>query len=268
MEKFSEIVLLFCLYAFIGWLWETIYCSIKAKKFVYRGFLVGPYCPVYGFGILAVLYFVTPYQNNLGQLYLWATTVVTVIEYVTSLLLEKLFHATWWDYHGVPLNIHGRVALPVSLFWGAACVLIINVIQPEMTQLVLFLTQRFGLVLPVLLLGVLLTDTVYSVTSLLASRQIIRKWYDAMEKSKAEYREYRQKLEQGVEQKLQQRRDSLQEWSELFREKVPSLPTPRFTFRHLLKNFNKLTLTEFEHEEELRELLKKEILKRKNRNKP
>ena len=62
---FEKIVLLFFIYAFIGWLWETVYCSIKAKKFVYRGFLIGPYCPIYGFGVLAVLSLISPYQQNI-----------------------------------------------------------------------------------------------------------------------------------------------------------------------------------------------------------
>lgn len=61
----SQVILLFFIYSFIGWLWETVYCSLKAKKFVYRGFLVGPYCPIYGFGVLSVLYFVEPFENNL-----------------------------------------------------------------------------------------------------------------------------------------------------------------------------------------------------------
>lgn len=124
----SQIILLFFIYSFIGWLWETVYCSLKAKKFVYRGFLVGPYCPIYGFGVLSVLYFVEPFENNLLVLYVGSAVLVTILEYVTSYGLEKLFHASWWDYHDVPFNLNGRVALPVSLFWGLGCVLIVKVI--------------------------------------------------------------------------------------------------------------------------------------------
>lgn len=114
----SQVILLFFIYSFIGWLWETVYCSLKAKKFVYRGFLVGPYCPIYGFGVLSVLYFVEPFENNLLVLYVGSAVLVTILEYVTSYGLEKLFHASWWDYHDVPFNLNGRVALPVSLFLG------------------------------------------------------------------------------------------------------------------------------------------------------
>ena len=79
--------------------------------------MVGPYCPIYGFGVLSVLYFVEPFENNLLVLYVGSAVLVTILEYVTSYGLEKLFHASWWDYHDVPFNLNGRVALPV-LFLG------------------------------------------------------------------------------------------------------------------------------------------------------
>ena len=94
---------------------------IKSQKFVYRGFLVGPYCPIYGFGVLSVLYFVEPFENNLLVLYVGSAVLVTILEYVTSYGLEKLFHASWWDYHDVPFNLNGRVALPVSLLGIGVC---------------------------------------------------------------------------------------------------------------------------------------------------
>ena len=113
---------------------------IKSQKFVYRGFLVGPYCPIYGFGVLSVLYFVEPFENNLLVLYVGSAVLVTILEYVTSYGLEKLFHASWWDYHDVPFNLNGRVALPVSLL-GIGCVLIVKVIQPEIAKVVSFYKQ-------------------------------------------------------------------------------------------------------------------------------
>ena len=101
---------------------ETVYCSLKAKKFVYRGFLVGPYCPIYGFGVLSVLYFVEPFENNLLVLYVGSAVLVTILEYVTSYGLEKLFHASGGIIMMYLFNLNGRVALPVSLFgdWGVS----------------------------------------------------------------------------------------------------------------------------------------------------
>ncbi|MFD2387089.1 putative ABC transporter permease [Enterococcus rivorum] len=178
--------LIIFMYSFIGWLWETIYCSIKAKKFIYRGFLIGPYCPIYGFGILSVLYFLNPFQNNLFLLYILSAVMVTVLEYITSYALEKLFHASWWDYKDVPLNINGRVAIPVSLFWGIDCVLIVKVIQPKVLILEQFLANRFGLALPLLLLVLISSDLVYTLINMQSFKKVTAEMSALIEERKVE----------------------------------------------------------------------------------
>ena len=172
---FSELVLFFFIYAEIGWLWETIFCSIKAKKFMYRGFLMGPYCPIYGFGVLMVLYFIDPFQNNVFLLFILSTIVVTVLEYLTSYVLEKLFHTTWWDYHKVPFNIQGRVALPVSLFWGFCCVIVVKFVQPLVNEYVGHLNSTFGVSLSIIIVFIMLLDTVVSVRKIFSFQKAIEK---------------------------------------------------------------------------------------------
>ncbi len=194
MAKISEVILLFFIYSVIGWLWETIYCSLKAKKFVYRGFLIGPYCPVYGFGVLLVLYFIEPYQNNLAFLYLYSSLLVTILEYLTSYILEKLFHASWWDYTDVPLNINGRVALPISLFWGFGCVLIIEVIQPKVLLFEHFLFQTFTFYLPILLLLLLAADLLKTVTEMKSFQKISQEWTQLIETTKNDLQKQAQEL--------------------------------------------------------------------------
>ncbi|MEI5994744.1 putative ABC transporter permease [Candidatus Enterococcus mansonii] len=186
MNEFIKIVLLFFIYSFIGWLWETIYCSLKARKFVYRGFLVGPYCPIYGFGILSVLYFLEPVKQNIAFLYVLSTILVTVLEYITSYGLEKLFHASWWDYTDVPLNLNGRVALPVSLFWGIACVLIVRVIHPKVLVLEHFLADKFGLILPCILLLMIGSDLIYTLINMQSFKKVISQINVAIEERKQE----------------------------------------------------------------------------------
>lgn len=131
---FEQLFMIFITYSVIGWLWETFYCSIKAKHFVYRGFLLGPYCPVYGFGVSFVLLLVPKGHISLFYLYIYTVIIVTIIEYITSWLLEKLFDMQLWNYANIPLNIQGRVALPVSLFWGIGCLFLIKVINPVIEQ--------------------------------------------------------------------------------------------------------------------------------------
>lgn len=94
----SEVIVLFFTYSVVGWLWETIYCSIKDHQYAYRGFLFGPYCPVYGFAITTIL--ITTYQvrDNLFLLFIVGMIVASIFEYVASLFLEKVFHMKLWDY--------------------------------------------------------------------------------------------------------------------------------------------------------------------------
>ncbi|EOL47790.1 putative ABC transporter permease [Enterococcus caccae] len=186
MNEFIKIVLLFFIYSFIGWLWETVYCSLKAGKFVYRGFLIGPYCPIYGFGIVSVLYFLEPFRQNIVVLYLLSTILVTILEYLTSYGLEKLFHASWWDYKDVPLNINGRVALPVSLFWGIGCVLIVRVIHPKVMIVELFLSEKFGLILPIILLIVIVLDLVYTLVNMQSFKKVTTQISAAIDERKQE----------------------------------------------------------------------------------
>ncbi|MCG6979350.1 hypothetical protein K9859_11925, partial [Lactococcus lactis] len=92
-----EIFMTFIVYSFVGWIWETFYCSFKDRHFVFRGFLLGPYCPVYGFGVSAVLLLV-PDTGNLFSLYLNTIVIVTVVEFIGSWILEKFFNMKLWDY--------------------------------------------------------------------------------------------------------------------------------------------------------------------------
>ncbi|MGM0219725.1 putative ABC transporter permease [Enterococcus sp. AZ126] len=213
MNKFIEIVLLFFIYSFIGWLWETVYCSLKAKKFVYRGFLVGPYCPIYGFGILGVLYFLEPLKQNIVVLYLLSTILVTILEYITSYGLEKMFHASWWDYKDVPLNINGRVALPVSLFWGIGCVLIVRVIHPRVMLFEEFLSEKFGIVLPIILLLLIITDLIYTLANMQSFKKVTAQISTAVEERK-------QDLASAVTEKREELSANLSELKETVTEEM------------------------------------------------
>ncbi|MGY3778961.1 putative ABC transporter permease [Isobaculum melis] len=174
MEKtFSKLILLFFIYAIMGWLWETIYCSLKQGKFVYRGFLFGPYCPIYGFGLIGVVYLVAPFQKNLFLLFIFSSLIVSILEYFTSYFMEKLFHTTWWSYEDVPFNLNGRIALPISIFWGIACVFVVKVIHPLADQWVSWLNTHFGITLPIVLLILLLIDTIASIMSMNAFQKMV-----------------------------------------------------------------------------------------------
>ncbi|MHC5373521.1 putative ABC transporter permease [Enterococcus sp. LJL120] len=209
MDEFIKVVWLFYIYSFIGWLWETVYCSLKAGHFVYRGFLIGPITPIYGFGILGVLYFIEPYQNNLLLLYVLSAILVSVLEYVTSFALEKLFNASLWDYSKVPLNINGRVAIPVSLFWGVGCVLIVKVIHPRVLMAEGWLTAHFGVVLPIIMIVITLADLTYTVTNMASFKKVTKEVAQVIETSQAEFEARRQTRHQELQTNVQNVKDKI-----------------------------------------------------------
>ena len=132
----SYYFMLFCIYSCMGWIFETIYCTVVTKKWANRGFLYGPICPIYGCGAVAVTaLFQRLAQYDAGGMQWWQVYLISVIgsavlEFTTSVVLEKLFHASWWDYSHLPFNIQGRVCLQNSLLFGVAGLVIVYIILP------------------------------------------------------------------------------------------------------------------------------------------
>lgn len=196
----------FLVYGVVGWIWESFYCSIKAKHYVYRGFLLGPYCPVYGFGVVSVLLLVPKDYGSLLNLYFNSIVIVTIIEFLASYLLEKLFNMVLWDYTNVPFNIEGRVAVPVSAFWGIGCVFLITIIHPEVEKLISYLSQIFGGVLPIILFIVFVLDVATTLIYTTTMKQELNDLVDTSDSNNAAVKEYRLKhlvvdLEESVSRK-------------------------------------------------------------------
>lgn len=132
----TTILFMFFIYCMIGWVWESTYESILNKKILNRGFLNGPYIPIYGFGGIAILLFLQRFQSEnfwslqTLKIYIIGAVGATLMEYITSYVLEKVLKARWWDYSNYPLNINGRICLIATIFWGIVAVLAINVINP------------------------------------------------------------------------------------------------------------------------------------------
>ena len=120
LEKIEIYIILFAIYSIIGWIMEITLGFIEKRKFVNRGFLIGPYCPIYGFGGVAITILLSKFMITIDAVSLvdsiWISTIVImcicgILEYVTSYLMEKLFHARWWDYNNFKFNINGRICL-------------------------------------------------------------------------------------------------------------------------------------------------------------
>lgn len=124
------VLLSFFIYSFLGWCTEVVYAALKERKFVNRGFLNGPVCPIYGFGVITVVNILEPVSDQYVILYVASAVLATVLEWITGFLLEKLFQHKWWDYSNIPLNLNGYVCVIFSLLWGVACVVIVKWIHP------------------------------------------------------------------------------------------------------------------------------------------
>ena len=156
----------FVVYSFLGWLYETILCSIEEKMFVKRGFLYGPYCPVYGFGAIINVLTISSINNPI-LLFFMGMLLTCALEYFTSWLLEFIFHARWWDYHYMRFNINGRICLLGAIVFGFFSVIVIKVIQPFLVNIFLKISDLYLVYLSYLLLVILGVDLVFTVVKLL-----------------------------------------------------------------------------------------------------
>ncbi|MDY4040723.1 MAG: putative ABC transporter permease [Collinsella sp.] len=126
----SALILTGCLYAFIGWVWESTVCALLNRgRFANSGFLLGPLCPIYGVGAIACWFALRSIPGD-ATLFLASAVVCSVIEYAVGVLLERTVHARFWDYSTYPFNIQGRVCLYGAVLFGAGAVLICRVLQP------------------------------------------------------------------------------------------------------------------------------------------
>lgn len=282
--ELHEILLCFFIYGFLGWCTEVAFAAAKEKRFVNRGFLNGPICPIYGIGVVAVVLLLMPYKNQLFILYVVSIIVVTALEWVTGFILEKLFHSKWWDYSNMPLNLNGYVCLLFSLIWGVACVVIVKWIHPLIYKGVKILPDWLGTVLLVVLGIGILADLYVTVTNILKMNRHLAK----MEEIAAELRrisdELGENISENVLEAMEKREDiaeDMQEYTDEWKDRIEELKARadelrekyrdiKFknarSVRRILRAFPRMKSRHHsEAMDDLREYLRKEYLKKKMR---
>lgn len=167
MDAFLNIAYLFLFYSFLGWVIEVVYHVLCQGQIVNRGFLNGPFCPIYGLGMLAVLSLLNPVLNNLPLLFFAGMFLTTFIELLGGWLLEVLFGLRWWDYSKEPFNVHGYICLKFSVAWGLAVTTVVRLIHPFVSSLGKLLLSFHTKYLIFFFLFVLLVDLVATVVSVL-----------------------------------------------------------------------------------------------------
>ena len=139
----SQWILFFYIYCFCGWVWESAYVSVCERKPVNRGFLKGPFLPIYGSGAICILIVTIPVRGNIPAMCIVGMVSATVLEYITGYVMERLFKVRYWDYTGKFLNVHGYICLMSTLCWGVMTVLVVDVIHVQVEKLVLMINTRY-----------------------------------------------------------------------------------------------------------------------------
>lgn len=159
----NNLMAYFLIYSFLGWALESIYKTVLEKKLVNSGFLYGPVCPIYGFGAWIMLVFLKEYSNNILLLFLIGFFILSIWEYIVGLLLEKIFKTKYWDYSKQKFNIHGRVCLKNSCFWGILCVIFIKLVHPPIENIVMQVPTELLVYNNILLVSIFIIDFIFSV---------------------------------------------------------------------------------------------------------
>ncbi len=162
MEVVEGYFLLFMLYSFLGWFMETLSVSIQNKKFANRGFLLGPYCPIYGFGALFIIFVLGRWSYNPLVLFVASIIGCGALEYFTSWIMEKVFKARWWDYSNRKFNLNGRVCLLNLIAFGFLGLIVFYVINPVFANLILKLQLVQLKWISIILAVIYVTDVIIS----------------------------------------------------------------------------------------------------------
>lgn len=166
-QTFYDVVWIFIIYAFIGWCTEVAYAALEKGVFVNRGFLNGPYCPIYGCGVLTVVVILTPLKGNLLILYLGSFFLTSILEFITGFVLERAFHNKWWDYTDKPFNIMGYVCLKFSILWGFACTFIMLILHPIIYKIIQIIPHIFGILLLIVIMTAFAVDMIVTISSII-----------------------------------------------------------------------------------------------------
>lgn len=157
-----EMYYYFWFWSIFGWVLEVVDRTLETGGFENRGFMNGPYCPIYGVGVIGIVYLLTPMESTIA-VYILSTLICTAFELLVGLLLEALFHAKWWDYSDMKFNFKGYICLRNSLFWGLGCVMVVRIVQPAIAVGVSHIPYTVGNIAAIIMSIVFIYDLVESV---------------------------------------------------------------------------------------------------------
>ncbi len=171
----TQWILMFYIYCLIGWIWECCYVSVQKRKWINRGFLYGPWLPIYGSGAIIILFTTLPVSSDNLLVFLVGMLSATVLEYVTGAVMERLFHMRYWDYSNLPCNVNGHICFGVSIGWGIFSVILIRFIHPPVERFVLAVSGEIADAVSLGLTVLFTVDVTKSVQNALDLKKLMEK---------------------------------------------------------------------------------------------
>lgn len=173
--------LFFFFYSFMGWIWECSFVSlqklIKEKRlcFINRGFLHGPFIPIYGFSALAILLATLPFEFNMIYVFFIGAFAATLFEYITGCIMENIFNVRYWDYTDYPLNYRGHICLFISMFWGFLSIILIKFIHSPFSKFLLSLDQMVIYLIVFIMSSIFIYDFILSAKEAIDLKHLIER---------------------------------------------------------------------------------------------
>lgn len=155
-------LLLFIIYSMLGWITEVTYVYIVDKTLVNRGFLIGPYIPIYGTCALIITLLLNPFKKSPILLIILSMLICSLTEYITSFLQEKIFNARWWDYSNKKFNLNGRICLLNTSLFGILSILLIYLINPFITNILNNMNKKYLEIISSIYTLIFITDFIVS----------------------------------------------------------------------------------------------------------
>jgi len=180
-ESLNYWIAYFIIYSFLGWLLEVLHAYKKRGEWVNRGFIKAPFCPVYGFGALLLLIVLSPIQQNWIGLLLGSVLLITLLEFITGLILETLFGAKWWDYHDEKFNIKGYVCPKYSILFGVLAVGTIKGIHPVLESVIEGVSSIYLQTAGLIILTYLVVDFIQTIVEIIGLNRLLQDLQHKME---------------------------------------------------------------------------------------
>lgn len=239
--NFEQYLFSFFIYSFLGYICEVIYCSICQRKLVNRGYLYMPICPIYGFGAIIIIFSMTPIYKHWYLVLILGILLTSLLEYITSYVMELIFHMRWWDYSKRKFNINGRVCLRNSLMFGALVIIVMYLIHPLILNLLDIIGLNLIRILNIILIIAIVIDLIFSTIKNINLSKILSKINVITD----EAGEFIRDIKESASEKIQDTKEYLLNTKIIIKIKKLISKYPNVSLRKVGKEKKRLSISEF-----------------------